>query len=154
MNCDATFGSREEGAVYRDREGAYLVAAKDGMLAVAETRHGFFLPGGGLERGESHEACIRRECLEELGRDAAVGEYLGVADEYRWNPEVGLFHPIQHYYAGTLGQQVQEISEPDHRYRLISLEEALNGLYLLPQRWAVERLLLRQKENVQKNVDF
>ena len=33
-------------------------------------------PGGKCEAGESHEACLRREILEELGCGAEVGEKL------------------------------------------------------------------------------
>lgn len=154
MNYGATFGSREEGTVYRDREGAYLVAVEQGMLAAVETPEGLFLPGGGLENGEGLTECVRRECLEELGRNADGLEYLGCADEYMLHAAIGWLHPIQHYYAGKLGEQVCRPIEVDHSLRLVPVEEAVNSLFLRCQRWAVERLLLRQKENAQKNVDF
>jgi mutator protein MutT len=40
-------------------------------------------PGGKCEAGESHDACLRREILEELGCGADVGEkLLTVAHDY------------------------------------------------------------------------
>ena len=58
------FGTKKN-VNYMDREGVYLVPAKDGKVGVVKTSKGYFLLGGGLDSGESHEECIKRECLEE-----------------------------------------------------------------------------------------
>ena len=58
------FGIKQE-ANYIDREGVYLVPAREGKVGVVKTPKGYFLLGGGLDSGESHEECIKRECLEE-----------------------------------------------------------------------------------------
>lgn len=58
------FGTKEN-VNYIDREGVYLVPVKDGKVGVVKTPKGYFLIGGGLDSGESHEECIKRECLEE-----------------------------------------------------------------------------------------
>ena len=72
LHC--TFGEKQAGASYRTRPGAYLIAVSGAQIASIRTPKGFFLPGGGVEPGETHEACILRECLEETGFLVQVGE--------------------------------------------------------------------------------
>ncbi len=141
MKIDKTVGAREPGKAYMDREGAYLLALNKGMLAVADTPTGWFLPGGGIDPGEDHETCIRRECLEELGCPARVGAYIGCAEAFMMLERDGPFHPIQFYYAGSLGEKTQEPIEPDHPLLWVPAEEAAQKMKLAMQRWAVERVL-------------
>lgn len=96
------FGEKQAGASYRTRPGAYLIAVSGAQIASIRTPKGFFLPGGGVEPGETHEACILRECLEETGFLVQVGELLGSAESYLMHEKIGAFHPVQHYYAGRL----------------------------------------------------
>lgn len=56
------FGMKEN-VNYIDRVGVYLVPMKEGKIGVVKTSNGYFLLGGGLDNGESHEECIKRECL-------------------------------------------------------------------------------------------
>ena len=35
-----------------------------------------FLPGGGIENTETHEECIKKEALEEMGMEIEVGHFL------------------------------------------------------------------------------
>ena len=44
MKTDRTFGAPEPGKAYRSREGAYLLAVQDGLLAVADTPSGWSQP--------------------------------------------------------------------------------------------------------------
>jgi 8-oxo-dGTP diphosphatase len=65
------------------------VIEQDGRYLVTRRLEGVHLegywefPGGKCEPGESLEACLRRELVEELGADAAIGgELLAVTHEY------------------------------------------------------------------------
>ncbi|MBR6676039.1 MAG: NUDIX domain-containing protein [Clostridia bacterium] len=60
-------GKPIEGISYYDRIGAYLICIENNKLAVVRDPKGYFLPGGGIDDGESLEECVKRECLEETG---------------------------------------------------------------------------------------
>lgn len=143
MKLDKTFGEKCEGAAYYDREGAYLVAVWDGRVAVVHTPRGYFLPGGGLEGGEDHRACIRRECLEEMGYTVTVGEHIGSADVYARHERIGYFHPIQHYYAGALVEQSAAPIERDHTLVWLPVDGIEEKMYTPAQSWAIRRYLER-----------
>ncbi len=136
-----TFGKKEDGLKYLDREGAYLLAVKDGIIALIRTPKGFFLPGGGLEKGENDEACIIRECLEETGFRVTVSEYICSAEMYSVHPTIGYFHPIQHYYSGFFEEKVGAPCETDHELVWIPLKNASEKMLVPIQRYAVERYL-------------
>lgn len=59
------------------------VLEKNGKVLVARRRKGdrfeglWEFPGGKLEKGETPEACLRRELAEELGVEVRVGDFLG-----------------------------------------------------------------------------
>jgi 8-oxo-dGTP diphosphatase len=54
-----------------ERDGAFLLTRRLKGTHLAGT---WEFPGGKCEPGESHEACLRRELLEELGVDATIGD--------------------------------------------------------------------------------
>lgn len=61
---------------------AAIITHNDKVLTVrrAADKHlaGYWeFPGGKLERGETLEACLKRELAEELGLDAVISEYIG-----------------------------------------------------------------------------
>ena len=73
-------------AAYEEREAARVVTFdEDGKIALLHVtkKHYHKLPGGEIERGESTEAAVRRETLEEIG--CTIGDLLelGMIDEYR-----------------------------------------------------------------------
>ena len=93
------FGTKES-INYIDRVGAYLIPVRDSKIGVVKTSKGYFLLGGGLDGDESHEECIKRECLEEIGYAVSVGNKVCSAEMYCEHPTIGYFHPIQTYYVG------------------------------------------------------
>jgi 8-oxo-dGTP diphosphatase len=48
------------------------------------TKYDYYkLPGGGIEKGESPEIAMKRECLEEIGCEVEIIKDLGTILEYR-----------------------------------------------------------------------
>ena len=134
------FGIKEN-VNYIDRAGVYLVPAKDGKVGVVKTPKGYFLIGGGVDSGENHEECIKRECLEEIGYTVSVGKQICSAEMYCKHPSIGYFHPIQTYYVGELLEQVSLPVEDDHEFVWGDYNELVDEMYLEMQRWALAQCL-------------
>jgi 8-oxo-dGTP pyrophosphatase MutT (NUDIX family) len=62
------FGFRSEVERWVIRPSAYgVLEDQAGRLAIVRSRDGVFLPGGGVDAGETPEEAILREALEECG---------------------------------------------------------------------------------------
>ena len=73
-----TFGKPVPGA--RSREGSYaLIFDPAGRLLVVLGRRGLFLPGGGVDPGETPEQALARELQEECALAIGRQEWLGEA---------------------------------------------------------------------------
>ena len=136
------FGEKIKGAEYLDRKGAYLIPIENGKLAVVKTKKGYFLLGGGIDESETDEECIIRECLEEIGFEARVGEYIGSAESYIKHPEIGYFHPIQNYYSGKLLRKAANEIEADHKLEWVAVEDIVDNLFVEQQNWIVKEYIL------------
>jgi 8-oxo-dGTP diphosphatase len=65
--------------------GVGIIVVRDGCLLLVKRRHhgagSWAAPGGYLDQGESFEACVERELLEEVGVRATDVCYLGIAND-------------------------------------------------------------------------
>ena len=143
------FGVKEN-VEYFDREGAYLIPWCNDRVGVIRTPKGCFFLGGGLECGESHAEGIARECLEEAGYSAAVGEKICSAEMYGKHPTIGYFHPIQTYYSGELIDKAAVPTETDHIFCWMEYGKLQGKMFLEMQNWALEqsaRFMQRKQGN-------
>lgn len=124
---------------YIDREGAYLIPILNNQVGVIQTPKGYFLLGGGLEKGENHITCIERECLEEAGCKVYVGDKVCSAEAYSQHPAIGYFHPIQSYYVGEIISKVAGPMEADHKFIWIEYDEIKGKMFVDMQNWALEQ---------------
>ena len=127
---------------YLDRKGAYFIPCCNNRVGVVQTPKGYFFLGGGLESGEEHLACIKRQCLEEVGYLPFVKGKLCSAEAYINHPTIGYFHPIQTYYFGKLLDKVSAPTETDHVLCWIEYEQLKGKMFVEMQNWALEQLPL------------
>lgn len=132
------FGAKEN-ASYLDREGAYIIPIKDNKIGVVKTPKGYFLLGGGVNGGESHDEAIKRECLEEAGYTVSIKQRLCSAEAYTKHSTIGYFHPIQTYYVGELLEKAQEPIETDHEFMWVEYTQLKNNMFVQMQCWAIEQ---------------
>lgn len=78
-----TFGTRLPHLAYRPRPGAYaLVFDAAGRVAIVHEQDEWYLPGGGLEPGETHEEALVREIREECACGIALEAHVADAIEH------------------------------------------------------------------------
>jgi 8-oxo-dGTP diphosphatase len=89
---------RQRIAVYgvcRDGDGRLLLARASSSLTL---RGRWFLPGGGVQHGESPEASLVREIEEESGLTVELGQFLDVISDVRTLPEGTSLHTVRLVY--------------------------------------------------------
>ena len=140
-----TFGKKEEGKEYILRPAVYCVMfnSQDKKVAIIQTGDGkYFLPGGGIEDNETHEECLKREALEEMGMDIKVVNYIGSANRYFFSSNEFKYYLSEGYfYICESGKKVSEPTEEDHSLKWIEPSQAINNLFHEHQSWAISEAL-------------
>lgn len=155
---DDLYPLRKEGWEERPRIIARgLVLDEEGKLLLHEIRRddafgkeGYLeTPGGGVDRGETLEEALRRECREELGREVRPLLYLGsVEDEYRL---IGRRNITHFFLAKAVGEKeaLHMVSRGDsliQRTLALSPREALALMRERNQEGKVGILVRRREE--------
>ncbi len=134
------FGTPVAGATYQFRPGGYAIVRRDdGKLAAVVTPVGVFLPGGGLEDGETLEEATVREVDEESGLRVRIVAAVGVADELVFVPDDDVYYRKRctFFVAEVVGQGTA--SEADHELVWFTADEAAAKLSYASQRWALRQ---------------
>lgn len=140
-----TFGKKEEGIDYIWRPAVYFIMFnhQQDKIALIQTSDGkYFLPGGGLENNETHEQCLKREALEEMGMAITVGHYIGRARRYFYSTnEFKYYLGDGYFYLCTKGKQVAAPLEEGHFLKWVEPNVAQEKLFHEHQSWAINEAL-------------
>src|SRR6185436_12908353 len=113
----AVFGERVDGESYVVRPSAYaLIEDDEGRFAVVAAPMGWFLPGGGIEAGETPEQAIAREALEECGLVVDPGPRIAEAIQlvYSAREDVYFEKPSLFVRATVVDTRISQASD-DHQ---------------------------------------
>jgi 8-oxo-dGTP diphosphatase len=147
-----TFGEKIEGIQYTNRPAVYglFFDQENAKMTVIQTGDGkYFLPGGGIEASETHEECMKREALEEIGAEIEVGPFLGEALRYFYSTNEDKYYLSEGYfYLCEIVRQISPPLEEDHTLLWLDPLEAAAGLYHEHQGWAVKEALKKAQEQV------
>ncbi|MBC7253443.1 MAG: NUDIX domain-containing protein [Actinobacteria bacterium] len=111
-------------------------------MAIIKTRRGYFLPGGGVDTGESDIDALKREILEETGCQASILTELGEAVEYiKAYSEKKHYQIRSRFYGVQLGSKVREGIEKGEQLVWLRKEDAVTLLKPGGQVWVVQRML-------------
>lgn len=140
-----TFGQKEEDKEYILRPAVYglMFNHQKDKIAIIETGDGkYFLPGGGIENTETHEECMKREALEEMGMEIELGRFIGCAQRYFFSTNECKYYLSEgHFYLCEMGMQLSEPTEEDNFLIWAEPIQAVEKLFHDHQVWAVNKAL-------------
>lgn len=138
---EKTFGTKIDNEQYHTRIGAYaIIFDGENRVATVKTRKGNFLIGGKIEVLETHESCIKRECLEETGFDIDVKEIVCKSNTYGYiDSSNTYFNPISYFYIALITEKVKKSIEIDHELEWIDIKEIESKMHLEHQIWAINQ---------------
>ncbi|MBE6068537.1 MAG: NUDIX domain-containing protein [Clostridium lundense] len=137
-NDQKIFGKKLDEVEYIDRIAVYgIVINNEGKVAVIKTPAGYFLPGGGMENGESHKECIEREFIEETGYKIEIQKFIGRASLYHISKTNQYLRGIGYFYIVSLQCYCGAPIEKDHKLIWLEPNECIKSLFLEHQAWGV-----------------
>ena len=139
MKTIEIYGENRFASYTKVREACRGVVMSDGkiLMTYEVNTDQWFIPGGGLEEGESRKECCIRELAEETGYIVEVGKHFLTIKEY-----YGEWLFISHYFVCSLvGETVRKLTEREQKVglepRWITLEEAIE-IFSKSQDYATE----------------
>jgi 8-oxo-dGTP diphosphatase len=119
------FGSKHSERPCVDRPSVWAIITTDaGKIAVVRHEGMLFLPGGGIDDGETAEEALRRECIEETGWTIDIGPVVARANEWVDVPSEGTqYNKLGTFYRAQFTEQLGPPTEPDHTLQWVTLDE-------------------------------
>ncbi|WRP04551.1 NUDIX domain-containing protein [Rossellomorea aquimaris] len=102
------------------RNSAKAIIIRDNKILLTKNKdkEGFFylFPGGGQEQGETLHEALKRECIEEIGREVEVGELSHIREYIGRNHEHASFdydvHQMEFYFKCSMFNEMDKDSAP------------------------------------------
>jgi 8-oxo-dGTP diphosphatase len=115
-----------------------------GQFAVVRTPEGTYLPGGGMDPGETPSETVIRETLEECGLAIRIGSWRTSAVQFSWSESERAHFEKRCTFvdAMVLGPDTSRL-EPDHEVLWVDIETACRMLTHESHAWAVREWIGR-----------
>jgi 8-oxo-dGTP diphosphatase len=102
------------------RNSAKALIIRDGKILLTKNKDGngyfYLFPGGGQEQGETLNEALKRECIEEIGREVEVGELIHIREYIGRNHEHASFdydvHQMEFYFRCSMFNEMDKDPAP------------------------------------------
>jgi 8-oxo-dGTP diphosphatase len=109
---------------------------------VVRSREGIYLPGGGMDSGESPHETVIRETLEECGLTIRIGSWTTIAIQFAWSEtEQTYFEKRSTFVDATIAGSDTSLLEPDHELLWVDADLACELLTHESHGWAVRQFV-------------
>ena len=141
MSEHPVFGVRIPGCGYVVRPSAYAILRDEaGCVAIVREDKGWFLPGGGIEAGETAEQAVMREVLEECGFTVELGPIVASATEIVHSPAGHTGVDKASVFFDAVIVTVGTATEPGNEVAWVPRGEATRRLSHASHRWVLAQL--------------
>ncbi|MGM0863171.1 MAG: NUDIX domain-containing protein [Bacillota bacterium] len=102
------------------RNSAKALIIRDDKILLTKNKDGngyfYLFPGGGQEQGETLHEALKRECIEEIGREVEVGELIHIREYIGRNHEHASFdydvHQMEFYFKCSMFNEMDKDPAP------------------------------------------
>lgn len=131
-------GEKLEDKKYDFRETCFGICVKDGKMLLVKKNEQYSFVGGGIEKGETHEECLKREFIEESGYEILKIEPFVTIDCFWLAAGKWPLESLANFYIVEIGEKICEPTEEGHIIEEIKLDNVENLLPLPYHKKALE----------------
>ena len=139
-------GEKDNSKEYDFRETCFGIVVKDNKLYCTTKSNEYSLIGGGIERGEDHIKCLKREFLEEAGLAIDDVKPLCTIDCFWITKENRNMESLSNIYIVTVSDEIIEPTENVHKLQKVDLKNSMDLFPLPYHKRALEEYLNYIKE--------
>lgn len=133
-----TIGNKLTDKKYDFRETCFGICEMNGKMLLVKKNEQFSFIGGGLDKGETHEECLRREFIEESGYELIKIKPFITIDCFWLAGGKWPLESLANFFIVEVGNKICEPTEPGHSVHEIDLEEVEKLLPLPYHKKALE----------------
>lgn len=129
------------------RPSAYgLLPDGEGRVAIVRSADGVYLPGGGIEEGETVPEALRREALEECGFQISLGAWTARAVQFAYSAsEKARFEKRSTFIECAIERIDRSRLHPGHEVLWVDAESGAKLLTHASHGWAVREWMGRSR---------
>ena len=142
-------GKKVENKKYDFRETCFGIVVKDKKLYCTEKENEVSLIGGGIEKGETHLECLKREFMEEAGCKVIAIKELCVIDCFWLTRNNKNMESLVNIYVVKIDKKISKPTEKNNKLKIIELKEA-NKLLELPY----HKRAIKEYKKIMNNTKF
>lgn len=132
-------GKKETNKKYDFRETCFGIVVKNDKLYCTKRNGDISLIGGGIEPGETHEQCLKREFLEETGCSVNKIKELCTIDCFWLTRDNKNMESLTNIYIVEINEKIIEPTENGNELEIIDFEKASEMLKLPYQKEAIRQ---------------